>query len=110
MALDDTHFDRLASEALDMIMDRVDAVLGDDIDVEMQGGILTLDIEDGGQYVINKHQPNRQIWLSSPASGASHFSYDEDMKVWRSTRSEDLLLDVLAAELKTLSGQDITFT
>ena len=53
----------------------------------MQGGILTLALEQGGQYVINKHGPNKEIWVSSPVSGAAHFKHADGR--WTSTRNPD---------------------
>ena len=31
---------------------------------------------DAGTWVVNKHAPTRQIWLSSPKSGARHYAFD----------------------------------
>lgn len=103
MSLDEGRFSTLAGETLERIGDAVDEALGDDIDVELQGGILTLALESGGQYVINKHAPNKEIWMSSPISGATHFGYAEGK--WVSTRDASLVLEeVLAAELKAKFG------
>ena len=55
----------------------------------MSGGILQIELPDGGAYVVNKHTPNRQIWVSSPKSGAWHlrrFFNRCDGGNWRSTR------------------------
>ena len=52
-----------------------------DIEVELDSGVLTLtlpkNIMNGRQFVINKHVPTRQIWVSSPISGAGYFEYVE---------------------------------
>lgn len=107
MSLDESRFATLADSLLEHIADTVDDVLGDEIDAELRGGILTLTIDSGGQYVINKHAPNREIWMSSPASGATHFGYvDGD---WVSTRDPKArLAEMLAAELKARFGVEIT--
>lgn len=103
MSLDESRFATLADSLLERIADVVDEALGDEIDAELRGGILTLTIESGGQYVINKHAPNREIWMSSPASGATHFRHvDGD---WVSTRDPGArLAEMLAAELKARFG------
>lgn len=108
MSLDEGRFSTLAGDMLDRIADGVDEALGGDIDVDYQGGILTLSLDGGGQYVINKHAPNREIWLSSPVSGALHFAYaDGD---WISTREPRVALDqLLAKELKDKFGVDLDF-
>lgn len=106
MTIDETRFATLAEDMLQRIADAVDDALGDEVDVELQGGILTMDIAGGGQYVINKHAPNRQIWVSSPASGATHFDYaDGD---WISTRPPHAALDaMLVTELKGRFGVEL---
>jgi len=95
MKLDESRFNTLADATLERIADIVDEVLGDRIDVESQGGIVTLTLNDGGQYVINKHGPNREIWMSSPASGAWHFAPADG--AWISTREPRENLTILVA-------------
>ena len=96
--MDESEFNKLADQALMGIADMIDDLLGDKIDVEIQSGILTLDLDRGGQYVINKHGPNREIWLSSPVSGAAHFKSVDG--AWISTRDPSVnLLERLGAEL-----------
>ena len=96
--MDETVFNREADLVLNHLADTIDEHLGDRIDVEMQSGILTLEVKGGGQYVINKHGPNREIWLSSPVSGAAHFKAIDGG--WRSTRQADVdLIALLSREL-----------
>lgn len=103
MTIDESRFSALAGEAIEHIADVVDDLLGDRIDVDVHGGILTLDLEGGGQYVINKHAPNRQIWLSSPVSGAWHFDYADGQ--WVSSRAPKVVLTaLLQAEMKEKFG------
>lgn len=106
MSLDESRFATLADSMLEHIADTVDEVLGDEIDAELQGGVLTLSLAGGGQYVINKHAPNRQIWVSSPKSGATHFDHaDGD---WISTRDpKTRLAEMLAAELRDRFGVEV---
>lgn len=98
MSLDEPRFATLADATLGRIADAVEDAIGDTADVELQHGILTISLTGGRQYVINKHAPNRQIWLSSPVSGAVHFDWrDGD---WISTRDPAVeLIAVLAGEL-----------
>lgn len=96
--MDETEFNKVAGQLIEHIADQVDEVLGDKIDVDFQSGILTLNTERGGQYVINKHGPNREIWVSSPVSGAAHFRHIEGR--WLNTRNTEVdLLLVLGSEL-----------
>jgi frataxin len=98
MALDEGRFASLADSTLDRLMEGVEAGSGD-VEVELDGGILTIELESGGQYVLNKHAPMRQLWLSSPVSGAWHFAYDEAAGYWRSTRGSETLGEILGREL-----------
>lgn len=105
--MDESRFESLAEDTLARFMDAIDEALGDEMDVDLENGILKIELDNGGQYVINKHGPNRQIWMSSPVSGASHFAYDEGAATWVSTRGGDKLIDVLAAELEKAGGAPV---
>jgi frataxin len=108
--MDESSFETLADRTLADLQARIETALEDmDADVDLRGGILTIELEDGRQYVINKHAPNRQIWLSSPISGAGHYSHDGASGQWRSTRGSEVLHEVLAAELTTIAGRAVTF-
>lgn len=108
MSIDESRFTTAADDLLNRIADSIDDVLGDDVDAELHGGILTLSLDGGGQYVINKHGPNRQVWMSSPFSGASHYDFADGQ--WISTRdAANRLTEVLAAELKAKYNQDLDF-
>ena len=109
MSLSESRFHTLADGLLQTLLDVVDEAVGDTVDVDLIGGVLTIDLAARGQYVINKHAPNREIWLSSPSSGAWHFGYDAEADIWRSTRDHSQsLLEVLARELTAATGATIT--
>ena len=100
--MDDSGFMKLADDTLASLMHNIDNVLGDRADIDLQDGILTVDLDEGGRYVVNKHLPNRQIWLSSPFSGAAHFAYDPQ-RGWVA-RGGDTLHALLEQEIATLIG------
>lgn len=107
MTLDDTGFARLADGTLDRLMAGIEDACPD-AEAELEGGILTVEIKGVGKYVLNKHGPLRQLWLSSPKSGAWHFAYDAAKREWRSTRGPETLNQVLARELGEAAGADVT--
>lgn len=110
MTLDESRFHHIADALLLDVIDKVDDELGDDLDADLQGGILTIHVSDGGQFILNKNAPLRQLWLSSPVSGAAHFDYDEAAGIWLSTRDRSLsLLDMLGRELALKTGSDFSF-
>lgn len=102
-------FERQASQVLDGLFEQIEAQLGDWLEVDLESGILTLELPDGGNYVINKHAPNREIWLSSPKSGAWHFAAADGR--WRSTRPGPAgpvdFPTILVEELSAASGRHL---
>ena len=68
--MNQAEFERRAAQALDSLFEQIEDQLGDWLDVELSGGILQIELPDGGAYVVNKHAPNREIWVSSPRSRA----------------------------------------
>ena len=94
LTLDEQQFEALAGKFLARVTAAVEDA-SDDIDVELQDGVLTIELEDGRTFVLNKHGPMRQMWLSSPLSGASHYNYDDANRLWVSTRDERELASTL---------------
>jgi len=92
--MSDSSFESLA----DSLLEALEEGLGTVADAELQGGVLTVE-GDEGTWVINKHAPTRQIWLSSPKSGARHYAFDQGSGLWRDTRGPGDLMTILAGEL-----------
>lgn len=59
-----------------------DADTAGKLEVEEEGSTLTIMLPDGKQYVVSKHAPTHQLWLSSPVSGGLHFSFNAEQNVW----------------------------
>ncbi len=106
MTVSESEFEIRADEILEHLMDTLESALGDQLDVDLEQGILSIELDSGGQYVINKHAPNRQIWLSSPVSGASHFEYRADSG-WVGTRDTQSLKQILVRELSAATGRSV---
>jgi iron-sulfur cluster assembly protein CyaY len=102
--MDETSFEHAAETLLRDLMSRIEEAR-DDADVDLVGGILTIDLEEEGTYVVNLHRPDRQIWLASPMSGAWHFAPDATGK-WVSTRGPERLDRLLEAELGLPAAAD----
>jgi frataxin len=92
--MSDSAFESLADSLLAALEEKV----GAHGDAELQGGVLTIEGGDG-TWVINKHAPTQQIWLSSPQSGARHYAFDAGARQWKDTRGGADLLALLSAEL-----------
>jgi frataxin len=82
----------------DSLLESLEEAIGAESDAELQGGVLTVTGE-AGTWLVNKHAPTRQIWLSSPKSGARHYAFDAPSGLWRDTRGAGDLLSTLSDEL-----------
>ncbi|MBS0271615.1 MAG: iron donor protein CyaY [Proteobacteria bacterium] len=68
-------------------------------DVDLLEEALTVTLSSGQQYLLNKHGVTRQIWLSSPFTGAHHFYHKGEE--WVCTRTNVSLSELLLNELDT---------
>ena len=105
--MDEQAFEILAGATLQRIADAIESAaedFGSNIDVELDGGVLTIELDAGGTCLVNKHAPLQQLWVSSPVSGAGHYAWDETAGAWVSTRGGGALLHTLARELSELAG------
>lgn len=101
------NFEIMAETAIESLFEAIERELGHISEVDLEGGILNVELEDGRTYIINKHSPNRQIWLSSPISGAHHYSFDLENGVWASTRDDGQLISTLEQELASIKGGQV---
>lgn len=101
MALDEKLFHTLVGQCLGRWLDRLeDADVFDEID--LTDGVLQAQTEAGQTFILNRHVPLKQVWLSSPVSGAHHYAWDEGSAEWRSTRGGELLDTRLATDLASI--------
>jgi iron-sulfur cluster assembly protein CyaY len=84
-------------EALDAALASSDA----DIDWSLNDGILEIDDGSGGKLIVNRHVPNRELWVAA-RSGGFHFAPRDG--AWRDTRSGDELGARLSALVRTQAG------
>lgn len=81
---DENRFHALADATLMHFYDQLEDAFerGDFEELELEGGILTIQTASGQTFILNKHAPSMQIWLASPLSGGHHFPYDETATTW----------------------------
>ena len=94
----ESEFIAAADRALAVIGEALDAALDEsalDLDWSLNDGILELECGDGSKIIVNRHVPNREIWVAA-RSGGFHFRSREGQ--WCDTRSGE----ELAAALGTL--------
>ena len=107
--LEDSQFHCLSDAYLDAVMEEIEAKDNDAaIEVDMEEASLVITLHNGKQFVLSKHEPTHQLWLSSPISGGLHFKYNEADSVWQLDGGQKLG-ELLAKELSELSGVQCTF-
>ncbi|MEO5694158.1 MAG: iron donor protein CyaY [Usitatibacter sp.] len=93
---------------VDAVLARIEAAaeVVDDLDVDLESGILTVTCPDDSRIIVNRQTPNREIWVAA-RSGGFHFTSREG--AWRDTRSGDELFASLARIVRLQAGVDIAF-
>ncbi len=102
--MDEKTFHRAADAYLSALFEQLEAQDGGGIlDIELTSGILTIEAEDARVFVVSKHGPSQEIWLSSPLSGGLHFRPAEQGKAWALPDGRRLSA-VLSEELSQATG------
>ena len=103
----ESEFIGAADGALAAIGEALDAALDDsatDVDWTQNDGILEVECDDGSKIIVNRHVPNREIWVAA-RSGGFHFRPREGR--WRDTRSGEELGAALGALLQKQAGLSV---
>ena len=95
--------------AVDAVLERIESSLGphDALDVDLEGGVLTVECPDASRIIVNRQTPNREIWVAA-RSGGFHFASREG--AWRDTRSGDELFASLARLIEAQSGERVRWS
>ncbi|KAI9556098.1 hypothetical protein GHT06_018670 [Daphnia sinensis] len=103
------HYEKISEETLENLCETLDHLLEEkypnEFDVSLSNGVLTVQLEQHGTYVINKQTPNRQIWLSSPTSGPKR--YDCLNGHWIYSHDKTSLDDLLNREFSDILKQSV---
>jgi CyaY protein len=103
----ESEFITAADRTLAAIGEALDAALAAseaDVDWSLNDGILEIDCGGAGKLIVNRHVPNREIWVAA-RTGGFHFRPREGR--WRDTRSGDELGVALAALVSAQAGLTI---
>ena len=85
------NFPEIAAERLEQLLDEIEEFDQESkLDIDLIDNILSITLLDDQEYIINRHQPSQQIWLSSPISGAGYFSYDAAQKQWQNKYGQEI--------------------
>lgn len=90
--------------ALGTALDRAIDATGADVDWSLNDGILEIDVEDGGKVIVNRHAPNRELWVAAKSGG---FHYRASGGRWIDTRSGAELGAALSAILREQAGMAV---
>lgn len=93
------HSDRLFT----YIEDQIDEA-GWDFDCRTSGNVLTIEVADGTQIIVNRHTPNQELWIAAK-SGGYHFSRQNNL--WLATRDGSEFFNVLNEALSSASGEAV---
>ena len=100
----DSEFIAAADRTLAAIGEALEAALAaSDVDVDwsLNDGILEIECEDGSKLIVNRHVPNRELWVAARAGGYHYKPVDGR---WRDTRGGEELGAALAALLQQQAG------
>lgn len=103
----ESEFIAAADRVLAAIGKALDAAIaaGDaDADWTLHDGILEIECGDGSKLVVNRHVPNRELWVAA-RSGGFHFAPRGG--AWLDTRSGAELAASLAPLLRAQAGIDV---
>src|SRR3954467_2654302 len=89
--------------AIDKALEDGDA----DLDWTLQDGILEIECADGSKLIVNRHVPNREIWVAA-RSGGFHFA--PTGQGWRDTRSGEDLAEALTRLLQSQGGIEVALS
>ncbi|CCC68696.1 hypothetical protein NCAS_0B06120 [Naumovozyma castellii] len=92
--------DKFLDKLFDNLEELSDRYPKDIPDVDLNHGVMTLEVPIIGSYVINKQPPNKQIWFASPLSGPNRFDFYKNE--WISLRDGQKLIDILNSEIQSI--------
>lgn len=101
----ENEFNELADAVFNRIEHAIDSS-GADIECNLNGPVLELEFDDGSQIVVNRHGPNREIWLAAK-SGGFHYAYQDGR--WMSRRDGGELFEKLGGLVLLGSGTAVVF-
>ncbi|BCK86611.1 iron-sulfur cluster assembly protein CyaY [Sideroxyarcus emersonii] len=97
------------NEQADAVFRRIERAIDDgdaDIDYDSNGTVLEMDFADGSKVIINRHVPNREIWLAAK-SGGFHYALQDGR--WISQRDGSELFARLGELVQLGAGTKLVF-
>ena len=103
--IEESAFIALTDRVLDTIGAALDAAESD-LDWSENDGMLTIEFADGSRVIVNRHVPNRELWVAAKSGG---FHFRAEGGAWRDTRSGEELGTALERLLRAQGGVVVQF-
>jgi len=104
MQHDEQKFRAVVTDALKDLFLQLDAIDSDDFDTRLSDGVLQVDFESGGVFVLSQQVPVRELWLSA-FSRAWHFRQVDG--AWLERDTGERLEAVLSAHFTKRLGSPV---
>ncbi len=98
--IDESAFTALTDRVLEIIGTALDASASV-VDWADNDGVLTIECSDGSRVIVNRHVPNRELWVAAKSGG---FHFRAEGGAWRDTRSGEELGATLERLLRAQGG------
>lgn len=103
--IDESQFRQAVSATIKRLGQQIDAIDTDDLDWKLTEGVLTVEFESGGVFVLSQQVPTRELWLSA-FSTAWHFKAQDG--TWPERDTGAALADVLSGLFTRKLGVPVT--
>ncbi len=108
MSMDESDFHEAADTWLDQLFELLESEDAEaKLDIDLEEGVMEIAVDEDHTFVLSKHAPSVQLWLSSPLSGGLHFDPVDEGSDWTLNDGRRLSI-VLSEELKHLTGEEYT--
>ena len=95
------------NQLADAVFQRIEQAIDDsgaDIDYDSNGTVMEMEFADGNKLIVNRHVPNREIWLAAK-SGGFHYAMQDGR--WFSQRDGSELFAKLGELVQLGSGMKL---
>ena len=82
--------------------------LADDPDISVAEGVINVRFSNGVVFVFSRQPPTEQLWLATPGGGF-HYTWHDDTRTWRDTKSGESFHTFLIEELAAHTGLELNW-
>ena len=106
--MEEANFEQLADAELDQLIEALIAC-SDEVDPDLEMGVLRITFEDDTKYVVNSHRAAKQIWMAAERA-AWHFDYVADSGQWVAASNGDELWAAVSKVVGNKLGEAVTLS